>query len=349
MTRMSGILFLNFRSDILRECGGSCATAERFAAAQNVSRGSRTFADELDLAPQRRIMVTDMEAATPALCRLQLGSALRQLRLAAGLKGAYVVKKLIWSPSKLTRLETGENTSVETADVMALCEIYGVDPETRQILLSYAAVTKTKRDWWLTPEYRQVLKPGFKAFLDLEAAASEVRLNHNGFLPGLLQTEGYIRAIHQRSDLNFSAEDISRIVSIRIARQAVLTREESPLRYLTVVDESVLHRQVGKSPVMREQLAHIVEVADSCPNVKVQVVPFRAGASVGMNGPFVVFDFPERLALKPLVHLEHLAGAWVKRDEVEVKRFKNVFSDLQALALGPDDSLSMINEAIKEH
>ncbi len=75
-------------------------------------------------------MITDVEAATPALCRLQLGSELRQLRLAAGLKGAQVVKKLIWSPSKLTRLETGENSTVEPADVMALCEIYGADPET---------------------------------------------------------------------------------------------------------------------------------------------------------------------------------------------------------------------------
>lgn len=294
-------------------------------------------------------MITDMEAATPALCRLQLGSELRQLRLAAGLKGAYVVKKLIWSPSKLTRLETGENTSVETADVMALCEIYGVGAEERAVLLSYAAVTKTKRDWWLTPEYRPILKPGMKAFLDLEAAASEMRVNHNGFIPGLLQTEGYTHAIHQRSDLDLSAEDISRIVAVRMARQEVLARPDSPLRMLAIIDEGVLHRQVGRPPVMKEQLAHIIEVATSLSNVKVQVIPFRAGASAAMNGPFVIFDFPARLAMKPLVHLEHLAGAWVKRDDDDVKRFKRVFSDLQALALGPDDSLGVIKETMKEH
>ncbi|MBD0739590.1 helix-turn-helix domain-containing protein [Streptomyces sp. CBMA29] len=295
-------------------------------------------------------MMADMESATPALCRLQLGSELRQLRLAAGLKGAQVVKKLIWSPSKLTRLETGENTSVDTADVMALCEIYGADADKRAVLMSYAAVTKTRRDWWLTPEYRAIMKPGFKAFLDLEAAAEAMQMFQNGFVPGLLQTEGYARDIHQRSDGQFSAEEISRMVTVRIMRQQALSRTDAPpLRHTSVIDEAVIRRSAGRPQVMRDQLAHIVEVVESRPNVKVQVMPFRAGASMGMNGSFAIFQFPDRLNLKPLVHLEHIADTWIKRDEADVKRFANAFSDLQALALGPDESLSMIKEAIKEH
>lgn len=294
-------------------------------------------------------MMTDRESATPALCRLQLGSELRQHRLAAGLKGAQVVKKLLWSPSKLTRLETGENTTVETADVMALCEIYGVDPERRTVLLSYAAVTKTNRDWWLTPEYRSVLKPGFKAFLDLEAAAEKTLWCETSFVPGLLQTEAYIRDIHKRSDLEFSAEEINRVIAIRIKRQQLLVRDESPLRYISVIDEAVLRRAVGEPQVMRDQLAHIVQMVESRPNVKVQVMPFLAGASLGMNGSFGIFHFPERLGLKSLVHMEHLADTWVKRDEADVKRFGNAFADLQAQALGPDESIRMLKEAIKEH
>ncbi|SFF01391.1 Helix-turn-helix domain-containing protein [Actinacidiphila alni] len=294
-------------------------------------------------------MTTDRESASPALCRLQLGSELRQLRLTAGLKGAQVVKKLLWSPSKLTRLETGENTTVEPTDVMALCEIYGADPERRAVLLSYAKVTKTNRDWWLTAEYRSVLKPGFKAFLDLEAAAETTQLCQVGFVPGLLQTEDYIREIHRRSDLEFTADEINRVVDIRITRQEVLVREESPLRYVSVVDEAVLRRVVGTPQIMRDQLAHIVETVESRPNVKVQVMPFAAGASRVMNGPFCIFRFPERLGLKPLVHIEHLADTWVKRDDADVKRFANAFTDLQAEALGPDESLRVIKEAIKEH
>ncbi|MCM2426578.1 helix-turn-helix domain-containing protein [Streptomyces sp. RKAG337] len=293
-------------------------------------------------------MITDVEAATPALCRLQLGSELRQLRLAAGLKGAQVVKKLIWSPSKLTRLETGENSSVETADVMALCEIYGADPETRARLQGYAGVTKTKKDWWLTPEYRPVIRPGFKAYLDLEATAAVLQNYEAEFVPGLLQTEAYVHAIYQ-ADAALSADDIDRLVAIRTTRQEVLHRAKTPLKFTAIINEAVLRRCVGGPTVMREQLTHIVNVTESRPNVRVQIVPFRAGVHSGMSGSFFVLHFPERLALKPMVYMENLTDAVVKRSDGAVERYADAFSELQALAPGPQESLSMIKEAIKEH
>lgn len=294
-------------------------------------------------------MITDVEAATPALCRLQLGSELRQLRLAAGLKGAQVVKKLIWSPSKLTRLETGENSMVEPADVVALCSIYEADPETSARLRGYAAVTKTKRDWWLSPEYRLVIPPGFKAFLDLEASATLLQTYQAEFMPGLLQTEAYIRVIYERAHRGLPPEDIDRMVGLRTARQEILSCPESSLRYTAIINEAVLHRSVGESAVMREQLTHIVEVMEARPNVRVQVVPYHVGAHSGMEGAFVVFHFPDKLSLKPMVYLENLTDALVKRSDNDVERYSEAFSDLQALAPGPKESLSMIKEAIKEH
>jgi transcriptional regulator with XRE-family HTH domain len=320
----------------------------RSAVAQKVSCTCGTFADTLGHCVEEKRMITDVEAATPALCRLQLGSELRQLRLAAGLKGAQVVKRLIWSPSKLTRLETGENSSVETADVMALCEIYGADPETRARLTGYAGVTKTKKDWWLTPEYRPVIRPGFKAYLDLEATATALQNYEAEFVPGLLQTEAYVRAIY-KAETAQPVDDIDRLVAVRTTRQEILTRPDSPLKYTAIINEAVLRRCVGGPPVMRGQLAHLVEVMESRPNVRVQVVPFRAGVHSGMNGSFVVIQFPERLALKPMVYLENLADALVKRTDGDVARYADAFSDLRALAPGPVESLSMIKEAIKEH
>ncbi|WP_328585074.1 helix-turn-helix domain-containing protein [Streptomyces sp. NBC_00370] len=293
-------------------------------------------------------MVTDVEAATPALCRLQLGSELRQLRLTAGLKGAQVVKRLIWSPSKLTRLETGENSAVDTADVMALCEIYGADPETRARLQGYAAVTRTKKDWWLSPEYRPVIRPGFKAYLDLEATASSAQTYQSEFVPGLLQTEAYVHALYQPNP-GLSAEGIDRLVAIRTTRQEVLSRPKSPLKFTAIINESVLRRQVGEPSVMRDQLAHIVAVMEARPNVRVQVVPFRAGVHAGMSGSFFVLQFPERTALKPMVYMENLTDAVVKRSDSDVERYTDAFSELQALAPGPQESLSMIKEASKEH
>jgi transcriptional regulator with XRE-family HTH domain len=321
----------------------------RSAVAQKVSCTRGTFADTLGHCAEEKWMITDVEAATPALCRLQLGSELRQLRLAAGLKGAQVVKKLIWSPSKLTRLETGENSSVETADVMALCEIYGADPETRARLTGYAGVTKTKKDWWLTPEYRPVIRPGFKAFLDLEATALSLHNYESEFVPGLLQTEAYVRVIHQRAHQGRPAEEIDKLVAVRTTRQVVLSRPESPLKFTAIINEAVLHRRVGSAQIMRDQLTHIIDVVETFPNVRVQVVPFVAGSHSGMNGAFVVIQFPDRLGLKPMVYLENLADAIVKRTDSDVERYADAFSDLQAVAAGPVESLSMIKEAIKEH
>lgn len=294
-------------------------------------------------------MIADIESATPALCRVHLATELRRLRQAAGLTSAEVVGRFGWSGSKLTRLETAENSVVDPADVIALCEVYGTDRDTSALLESYAKVTKTKKDWWQVPEYRQAIPPGFKAYLGLEATASALHNYESEFVPGLLQTEEYVRAIHQRAHQGLSVEEIDRVVAVRMTRQESLRREESPLRFEAVINEAVLHRQVGDSAVTRAQLAHIAELAFSLSNVRVQVVPYRVGAHPGMNGAFTILQFHDRDALTPIVYLENLADEWVTRREDRVSAHEQAFTGLQALAPGPQESLSLIKKAIKEH
>ncbi|MGW4028404.1 helix-turn-helix domain-containing protein [Streptomyces sp. NPDC004838] len=294
-------------------------------------------------------MITDIESATPALCRLHLGSELRQLRQAAGLRANQVVRRLIWSPSKLTRLETGENASVEPSDVIALCDMYGADAEKRALLVGYAVVTKTKKDWWQSGEYRPAISPTFKAYLGLEATAASMYKYESEFVPGLLQTEDYVRAIYQVSDLGRDANEVDRHVAVRMTRQVVLHRAEMPLRFTAVINESVLRRQVGGPSLIRAQLRHIVEVASSLPQVRVQVVPFASGVHEGMNGAFTLLRFRESDALKPIIYLEGQGFAQVVRNGEDVERYEVAFQDLQADALGPKESLSMIKDAIKEH
>ncbi|MGW2176795.1 helix-turn-helix domain-containing protein [Streptomyces sp. NPDC001732] len=290
-------------------------------------------------------MITDVESATPALCRLQLGRELRRLRQEAGLTSTQVVRTLICSPSKLTRLETGENAVVETADVMALCEIYRASPEKRALLLGYAAVTKTKKDWWQSPEYRPVIAPTFKAYLGLEATAAALHNYEGEFVPGLLQTEDYVRAIYQREHERLSADEIDRHVAVRMTRQEVLHREPAPLKFAAVINEAILRRGVGGSAVMRAQIEHLAEVAE-LPWVRVQVVPFRAGVHPGMNGAFTLLRFDDA---ESIVYLENLGGASVTRKRADVGLYEEAFNDLQILAVGPQESLGMIREAIKEH
>ncbi|WP_436738018.1 helix-turn-helix domain-containing protein [Streptomyces sp. BBFR102] len=289
-------------------------------------------------------MITDVESATPALCRLQLGRELRKLRAAAGLTSTQVVRKLICSPSKLTRLETGENAVVETADVMALCEIYGAAPEIRELLVGYAAVTKTKKDWWQSPQYRPAISPTFKAYLGLEATAEALHTYHSEFVPGLLQAEGYVRAVHQLSSGALPDDEIDRMVDVRMTRQEAMRRSSEPLKCAAIINESVLRRQVGGRSVMRAQIEHLIEMA-SQPTVRVQVVPFKAGIHAGMDGSFTLLKFEDA---SPIVYLENLVGASVMRRRADVAQYEEAFTDLQILAVGPQESLGMIKDAIKE-
>ncbi|EDY51621.1 helix-turn-helix domain-containing protein [Streptomyces clavuligerus] len=293
-------------------------------------------------------MITDIESATPALCRLHLGTELRQLRQAAGLKANQVVRRLIWSPSKLTRLETGENATVEPSDVIALCDMYGADPEKRALLTSYAVVTKTKRDWWQSPEHRPAISPTFKAYLGLEATATSMYNYEAEFVPGLLQTDAYVRTLHQLMFKGHDDEEIERRVAVRMTRQEVLRRAELPLRFTAVINEAVLRRQVGGPAVMRAQLEHIAEVASSLPSVRVQVIPFRSGAHACMDGAFTLLRFRDGDSLKPIVYLEGLVDASVIRSVAEVGHHEEAFADLQADALGAKESLGVIREAMKE-
>ncbi|MFD8964226.1 helix-turn-helix domain-containing protein [Streptomyces sp. NPDC059568] len=291
-------------------------------------------------------MMTDTQSATPALCRLQLGSELRQIRLEAGLTSTQVVKKLLWSPSKLTRLETGDNATVEPADIMALCQIYAVDDETAELLKGYAAVTKTKREWWQSTAFRPILGPGAKAFLGLESSASALHSYNSEYVPGLLQTPEYVRVLHRHASGGRSDEDIERMVEMRMMRQNVL-RRVPPLKFATVINEAVIRRHVGGHSVMRAQLAHIIEAA-STPNVKVQVIPFTAGVYRAMNGSFTTLRFRDDSTLKPIVYLEHLADHWVMRREADVELYEDAFNELQTLAPGPQESLDLIRKAMEE-
>ncbi|MER5883671.1 helix-turn-helix transcriptional regulator [Streptomyces sp. NPDC001941] len=287
-----------------------------------------------------------IESATPALCRLMLGVELRKLRESAALKAAEVARRLTWAQSKITRLETAENGVAEPSDVLALCTVYGASSDTTEVLMSYASVTKTRRDWWQKPDVRDVITPSFKAYLGLEAVAARLESYQNEFVPGLLQTEDYVRTILERAHTGLPREQIEKRIAVRMTRQEALLRPGSPLEFTAVISESVLRRPVGGSAVMRAQLTHITELAGARPNVNVQVVPFSVGRHPGMNGPFTFLTFPG--SLRPIVYLENLTGAGVSRREQDLHLYESTFRELQAVAPGYEKSLSMIEQASKE-
>ncbi|MGC0416104.1 helix-turn-helix domain-containing protein [Embleya sp. AB8] len=292
-------------------------------------------------------MTDDIEPATPALCRLQLGAELRRLRRRAELKSSQVAKRLLWSPSKLTRLEQGDNVVVEPDDTTSLCDLYGADPETRSLLNDYATVTKSKQDEWRSPRAQPAIGPTLHAFIGLEAAATTRRAYASECVPGLLQTQAYTREIHRVSPIRLGSDEIDLHVATRMARQEALHRADEPPQLLFILNESVLRRRVGDPAVAREQLEHIADIS-TLHNVRVQVVPFTVRFHVGMICSFDILRFAKAAASRPIVHLETMASAWVVGRESAVDAYERAFQDLQALAPSPEETRDLIHRAIKE-
>src|SRR4029453_179328 len=158
-------------------------------------------------------------------------------------------------------------------DVGDLLTLYGVGDEERAAMMSLARQANAP-EWW--QEFADVVPPWFLSYLGLEEAASLIRAYEVHFVPGLLQTRDYARAVIEQGHADASAAEITKRVAVRQGRQKVLTRPNPP-QLSAVLDEAVLRRPIGGRDVMREQVQALIE-ASELPNVRLQIAPFRAGA-----------------------------------------------------------------------
>jgi hypothetical protein len=238
---------------------------------------------------------------SPTALRILVGAYLRRLREARRISAedaGYVIRS---SHSKMSRLEAGR-VGFKGRDVADLLTLYGVTNERERETLLTLAMRANAVGWW--HDYADVLPGWLDAFVGLEDAASQIRAYEVQFVPGLLQTEDYARAVIMLGYSN--PHEISRRVALRMARQAVLARPDPPSLAI-VLDEALLRRPIGGSRAMREQLKHLIEMSQR-PNVTIQVVPFRAGGHAAAGGPFSLLHFAEH-DLPDVVYLEQLASA----------------------------------------
>jgi transcriptional regulator with XRE-family HTH domain len=262
--------------------------------------------------PAVRSMFTSPRGG-PTVLRILLGSQLRQLREAKGIgreEAGYAIRA---SDSKISRLELGR-VGFKERDVSDLLTLYGVtDERDREELLSLAAQANAP-GWW--HRYSDVLPSWFEVYVGLEEVAARIRAYEVQFVPGLLQTEDYARAVTMLGHPDASAEEIERRVTLRMTRQRLITAEDPPHLW-AVVDEAALRRPVGGGEVMREQIRHLVELT-GLPNVTLQVVPFEHGGHAAAGGPFSILRFSEP-DLPDVVYLEQLTSALYleKRDDID--------------------------------
>jgi transcriptional regulator with XRE-family HTH domain len=264
----------------------------------------------------------------------QVAAELRTLREQAGLSGAEVAKRLGMSPSKISRIETG-NSGLQIEDVAALLGLYQVPASTRDELLDRVRRSE-ERGWWTRqPGLPQL----WRSLIDFEAKATRVQNYEALFVPGLLQTAEYARAIIQGVEPTISEAELDNLVAARMARQAVLTRASAP-QFFAVVDEGALRRPVGEPGVMHRQLQHLLGTAEQ-PHVTLRVVPLAAGAHAGLRGPFVLLEFAEEPAL---VFIENHSTGLFLEEEADLAAYRLALGTILHAALVPAATTELITQ-----
>ncbi|MFF6781576.1 Scr1 family TA system antitoxin-like transcriptional regulator [Streptomyces sp. NPDC012510] len=285
-----------------------------------------------------------MTDAQPNLHRRRLGLELRSLRKAAGMSLAEAAERLSLSGAPaLSKIENGKQR-VPPIALAGFFETYGLQDQTRiDSLRRLASLATTGKRSNLFDQYRQSIRDPFAEYLHLEELADKSEA-FTWLIPGLLQTEGYARAVVERSRKWQTDREIGNFVALRMARQETLTRD-NPLQLWCVLDESALQREVGGKHVMRAQLEHLLEVAADHRNVVIQVLAFAHGAHAGLDGPFHLLHFP---AGPPVVVVEPMTTSLYLEEDSDVGRYETAFNHLRTEALDAEASQRYINDLIKD-
>jgi transcriptional regulator with XRE-family HTH domain len=272
--------------------------------------------------------VSGVASNGPTVLRIGLGARLRHKRELAGLSREDAGEAIRGSAAKISRLELGR-VGFKERDVTDLLTRYGVvDPEERAEFLALVARANAP-GWW--HRYSDLLPAWFETYLGLEQAASMIRTYELQFVPGLLQTRGYARAVTQLA--HSDPAEVERRVELRMRRQAILSSPGGPTLW-AVLDEAALRRGLAGTQLQREQIDRLIEL-NRLPNVALQIAPLRYGGHAAAGGPFTILRFREP-DLPDIVYLEQLTSALYLDKRVDVDHYAMVMDRLCAQVEPPD-------------
>lgn len=278
----------------------------------------------------------------PTVRRRRLGTELRRLRDSSGFKLEEVAGELGVAPSTLSRIETGK-APTKSAYLSQMLEMYGVtDSGQRQVLIDMAREGHRK-GWWAA--YDDVLPSGFDIYVGLEAETAAIRSYEISVVHGLLQTSDYARAVLREMFPRHTAQQIDRLVDLRMARQHRLD-DEPPLELWAILDEAVIRRPVGGPAIMRKQLSHLLAEGDR-PSITMQILPFACGAHAAHAGPFTILEFPDR-SDSEVAYVESVAGYIYLEKDRDVRARSEAFNRLRAAALSPSTSAETISQVARD-
>ena len=282
----------------------------------------------------------------PVVQSMLLRGELVRLRKVSGLTQEQVASTLEWSPSKLIRVEGGRS-SITKVDLDALLTAYGVTSESRRDQLQSLNRGARERAWW--DSYKDDVSPSYLNYVGLEAGLAVLRQFQLGFIPGLLQTEAYARAVTRVGSVEPSK--IDSLVGLRMRRQSELARRSSPPRQYFVIDEAAIRRHIGikkDRTIMPAQLRHVVDKAERDELVTVRVIPFGAGAHPGLFGSFTLLEFEG--GLPDVLYLDASRGDFtvISANDPQLAAYADDFENLLEDALPADKSIEFIRGAAEE-
>ncbi len=279
-------------------------------------------------------------SGSPTVRRRRLAAELRRLR--GNRTGTEVSRAIGWSPTKISRAESGRE-SVPPPEVEKLLDYYGVADPFREQLLGLAR-DAAQRGWW--EDHADVLAPEYLEFIGLEAEATSISHWQSDVVPGLLQTEDYARqmSVGYQSVMPTPPRVIEQLVQVRMIRQQRLIREPV-LNLSAVIDEAVLLRRIGDHAVMRAQLEHLAQAAD-LPNVDLRILPLNRAIPL-VASSFAMLSFGSRAADSPaalgdVVNIESLKSELYVEGETELHLYRIFFQALGKAALSPEDSQRLL-------
>ncbi|QWB21132.1 MULTISPECIES: helix-turn-helix transcriptional regulator [Streptomyces] len=286
----------------------------------------------------------DRPEPAPTLLKMLVGVQLAGFREDAGLAQDQAARAVGFSPAKLSRIESGKGRRPPTEnDVRALLRQYNTDDYEASVLLKLLQ-RAGEPGWWQRYDKR-LMPEWFDRLVGLQEAAATIRTFEIQYVPGLLQTPAYTRAVVERGLPNAPAGEVERRVELRMHRARLLLRQEAPQLW-AMIDESVLLRVLGSTDVMREQLAHLVEMAER-PNVTVQIVPLSVTNASAPAIPVTYLRFGG-LDLPDVVYLEHIKSANFLEDRDETEQYRIALDRLADEALKPRDSLELLRQTMEQ-
>ncbi|WP_063836168.1 helix-turn-helix domain-containing protein [Actinacidiphila yeochonensis] len=271
-----------------------------------------------------------------------LGNYLRALRENRGLVPVEAGRHIRAHASKISRMETA-NVTLKPRDVADLLELYKVDPREREEIVGMAE-RSARPDWW--HPYGEVVPDWLQNLIGLERDAHVVRTYETQFVPGLLQTEAYARAVVQSGHRLAPPAEIEQRVALRQERQSRMSGPGAPVLW-ALIDEGVLHRPVGGREVMHDQLVYLIDVLRR-PGVRLQIASYTASAAATPGTAVSYLRFAQGF-LPDVVYLEHMTSAVYLDRLDDVDRYRAALDELSALAATPAESRAMLEETLKRY